>query len=404
MKLGKLFLPLLVLALSGCGILKQKAAEYHLGRAHKAIASASPSPAEIEAAFASIDKALAYAPGSDRAVEMLEELSAAAARNGYARAQELEAGSLKKVLAANPANWHARLALIDFLSARGDTGGLESQAAQAQAAGAGEAARYCGLLAALSARSSALPWLESEGYLALNKSSEVLLEKAAAYAAAAASIQALKAEAQRLAASDPSLKSSAPQALSSAAEVASADALRDPQALKRVADFSARTAAEEPFRKAVELAVQGNAALVKKEYSKARAFYQGALNHYPGLTDAKRQLAETDFQEGASLAAVAGDRKTAAGLLYKAYGGAREIIESGANSALPFVKPDKFLGEVYALKAADLAALRAVEGKRLKNTARLEAEFKAALDEALKLNPEGRLARELLDRYSREGF
>lgn len=405
MKNGKILgVALAAVLLTGCGMLKQKAAEYHLGKARKTISAQTPQPAEIEAAFASIDRALSYAPGSDRAVELLEELSAAAARIGFAKASELQAASLGKVLAVNPANWHARLAMIDFLSARGDTGGLEAQAVQAQAAGADPAGRYCGLLAALTARASALPWLESEGYLALNKSPEVLLEKAAAYTAAAASVQALKAEAQKLAASDPTLKAAAPQALSSAAEVASADALKDQAALKRVADFSARVAAEEPFRKAVEMAVQGNAALVKKDYSRARAFYQGALNHYPGMTDARRQLAETDFQEGASIGAAAGDPKAASRLLYRAYGGVRDLIGSGVPGALPFVKPEKFLGEAYALKAADLAALRAVEGKRLRDTARLEAEFKAALDEALKLNPEGRLASELLDRYNREGF
>lgn len=390
--------------LSGCGMLKQKAAEYHLGKAKKTIASQAPQPAEIEAAFASIDSAISYAPGSDRAVELLEELAAAAARTGFARAADLQAASLKKALALDPANWPARLAMIDFLSARGDTGGLEAQAVQSQAAGADPAGRYCGLLAALTARASALPWLESEGYLALTKSPEVLLEKASAYAAAAASVQALKAEAQRLAASDPTLKAAAPQTLSSAAEVASADALKDAAALKRVQDFNVRAVAEEPFRKAVEMAVQGNAALVKKEYSRARAFYQGALNHYPGMTDARRQLAETDFQEGASVAAAAGDPKAASQLLYRAYGGVKGVIESGPSPALPFVKPEKFLGEAYALKAADLAALRTVEGRRLKNTAKLEAEFKAALDEALKLNPEGRLASELLDRYNKEGF
>jgi len=36
--------------------------------------------------------------------------------------------------------------------------------------------------------------------------------------------------------------------------------------------------------------------------------------------------------------------------------------------------------------------------------ARFETEFKAALHEALKLSPEGRLARELLERYTKEGF
>jgi len=400
-----LTLALTVSFLSGCGMLKQKAAEYYLGRAHKTATAAAPRSAEIEAAFASVDKAISYAPDSERAVELLEELAAAAAKSGFSGAQDLEAASLKKAISLNPANWYARLALIDFLAARGDTGGLEAQAAQAQALTAGgPAARYCALLAALTARSSALPWLESEGYLALNKSYEVLMEKAAAYSAAAASVQALKTEVQGLAASDPSLKTAAPKALSSAAEVASVDALRDPEAARRVADFNAKAAAGEPFAKAVEMVVQGNAALVKKEYSKARAFYQGALNRYPGLADARRQLAETDFQEGASLAAAAGDPKTAARLLYGAYSGARDVIASGAGSALPFVKPEKFLGEVYALKAADLAALRAVEGKRLKNPAKLETEFKAALDEALKLNPEGRLAGEMLDRYNKEGF
>jgi hypothetical protein len=385
-------------------MIKQKAAEYHLGQARKAVLSGNPTPAELQAAFASVDKAIRYAPASDRAVEVVEELAAAAAKSGFAGGAELEAASLKKALALNPGNWHARLAVIDFLSERGDTGGLESQAAQALEAGTGPAGHYCAVLAALSARSAALPWLESEGYLALNKSPEVLLEKAAAYAAAAASVEALKAEAQKLAASDPSLKTAAPQALSSAAEVASADALRDPAALRRVQYFNSRVAEDQPFRKAVEMAVQGNAALVRKEYSKARAFYQGALNHYPGMTDARRQLAETDFQEGASLGAVASDPRAAAALLYKAYGGANELIAAGAEAALPFVKPEKFRGEIYALKAADLAALRAVEGKRLRNTAKLEAEFKAALGEALKLNPEGRLAAELLDRYNREGF
>lgn len=408
MKHGELLvLALTASLLSGCGMLKQKAAEYHLGQARKVIGAPGAKPAEIEAAFASIDKAISYAPNSDRAIELLEELSAAAGKTGYARAADLQAASLKKALSLNPANWHARLAMIDFLSARGDTGGLEAQAVQAQAAdaaGADAAGRYCGVLAALTARASALPWLDAEGYLALNKSPEVLLEKGAAYASAAASVETLKAEAQKLAASDPTLKAAAPQVLSSAAEVASADALRDPAALRRVQYFNSRVASDAPFRKAVEMAVQGNAALVRKEYSKARAFYQGALNHYPGMADARRQLAETDFQEGAALGAVASDPKAAAALLYKAYGGANELIGAGAESVLPFVKPEKFRGEIYALKAADLAALRAVEGKRLRNTARLEAEFKGALDEALKLNPEGRLASELLDRYNREGF
>ena len=216
----------------------------------------------------------------------------------------------------------------------------------------------------------------------------------------------MKAELEKMAASDTGVKKFAPAALVSASEVAVADALRDPGAVAAVAAFNARAGSDKAFRKAVELTVQGNAALVKKEYSQARAYYQGALNHYPALIDARRQLAETDFQEGASLAAVGENQKAAAQLLYKAYGGASAVINEALKTGnlIPFIKPARFLGETYSLKAADLAALRAVEGKRLKNTAKLEADFKSALDEALKLNPEGRLARELLERYTKEGF
>ncbi len=396
------------LVLSGCGMLKQKAAEHYLGRARRTALSQNPPQAAVEAAFADIEKALSYAPESGEAVELLGRLADSASKNGFAGAQELEASALKKALAASPLNWSARESLINYFAARGDTGGLEAMAAQAQElfSSGGPGQRYCALLAGLAARASALPWLESEAYLSLNKAPETLFEKAAAYEAGMEKVRSMKAEAEKMAAADPGVRKTAPAALVSASEVAAADALRDPEAGAAVAGFNARAGSDKTFRKAVEMAVQGNAALVKKEYSQARAFYQGALNHYPGLIDARRQLAETDFQEGASLAAVGEDRKAAAQLLYKAYGGASEVINEALKTGnlIPFIKPARFLGETYSLKAADLAALRAVEGKHLRNTAKLEADFKAALDEALKLNPEGRLARELLERYTKEGF
>lgn len=394
--------------LAGCGMAKEKAAEYYLGKARKTASAQNPGQAEVTGAFADIDRALKYAPDSPAAIELLGRLAETAAKSGFAGAQELESAALKKALAASPLNWNAREALTNFYSARGDTGGLEAMAAQAQELyGSGDAgAKYCALLSGLAARASALPWIESEAYLSLNKAPETLFEKAAAYEAGARKVLALKAELEKLNATDPSLRKAAPAALASAAEVAAADALRDPAAMEAIYAFNARLAAEPAFKKAVEQAVQGNAALVRKDYAQARAYYQGALNHYPALIDARRQLAEADFQEGAALAAAGENRKSASQLLYKAYGGISAVIGEAARggSLVPFLKPARFLGESYSLKAACLAALRAVEGDRLRNTARLEAEFKGALDEALKLNPEGRLARELLERYTREGF
>ena len=405
-KLPALFLSAALL--SGCGLAKQKAAEYYLGKARPAAAAQNPSPADLEAAFAATDKALGYAPGSEQAVALLEELADAAGRAGFSRGQELQSASLRRALELAPLNWYAREALVNFYAARGDTAALEGLAAQARGMAKLDegAVKYCALLTALAARASAVPWLESEAYLAMNKTPELFFEKAAAYSAAAADVAALKAEAEKLSASDPAVKQAAPAALLSAAEISSADALRAPAAVARAVAFNGRAGAEPAFKKSVEMAVQGNAALVKKEYSQARAYYQGALQHNPDLLDARRQLAETDFQEGAALAAAGGDPKVSAQLLYKAYGEADAAIALTLKGAepLPFIKPEKFLGELYALKAADLAALRAVEGRRLRNTTKLEKEFKISLDEAVKLNPEGRLARELLERYSKEGF
>jgi hypothetical protein len=404
-------LPTLFLAavlLSGCGMMKQKAAGYYLGRARREASAQNAGPAALEAAFSDLDRAASYAPDSEQIVAMLEDLADASGKNGFSKGQELAAASLKKIISLSPRNWSARQALTGFYASLGDTDGLAALAAQAEALedSPGTKARYCAMLSAMAARASALPWLESEGYRALNKTPDDFFDRTAAYADAAGRLPAMKAALDKLAASDPSVKTAAPAELVSAAEVSAADALRFPAAVARVMDFNVRVGSDTVFRKAVAMTVQGNASLVKRDYPQARAFYQGALNQYPGLLDARRQMAETDFQEGAALAASGGDTRQAAKLLYRAYGGAAEVIAAAlkTGNVLPFIEPDKFLGEVYALKAADLAALRAVEGKRLRNKAGLEAEFKASLDEAVRLDPEGSLARQLLEQYSREGF
>jgi hypothetical protein len=401
-------LALCALLLSGCGLLKEKAADFYLGKARKTAELQAPTEGEVKAAFADIEKALGYAPGSQQAVDVLGRLADAASKGGFPGAQELEVAALKKALAGSPLNWAARTALTGFLAARGDTGGLEAMAAQAAglAASAEPGVKYCALLAGLYARASALPWLESEAYLAMNKSPEILFEKAAAYGAAAAKALELKGKLEKLHLESLDAKKSAPAGLLSAAEVAISDSMGDIRVYSAIVAFNQRAAANQAFRKGVELTVQGNVALVKKEYAQARAFYQGALNHYPVLLDPRRQLAETDFQEGAALAAVGGNSRAAAQLLYKSLAGVTAVLQQpeGYGNQIPFIKPQRFLGEAWALKAAVLAALRATQGARLKQAAKLEAEFKAALDEALKLNPEGRLARELLERYTKEGF
>ncbi|HBA60568.1 MAG TPA: hypothetical protein DCZ92_07075 [Elusimicrobia bacterium] len=401
------------LLLTGCGLFKQKAAGYYLDKARAAAQKQNLTPAEADAAFAQIEKSCSYAPGSAQAVTVLEDLAEAAVKSGYAKAQELELNALKKMIAADAHFWPAREALINFLAARGDVSGLADEAINAEriASGAGKGepgVRYCALLAQLAATASAAPWIASEASLNVNKSPSAFFEKAGIYSSAVAKSSDLRKELEKLAATDPTLKQAAPAELVSAAEVAAADALKDPDEIDRAQEFNERVEAEPAFKRAVDMTVQGNTALVAKDYTKARAFYQGALAQYPGLMDARRQLAEVDFQEGVRLAAVGESKKEANLLLGRAYAGVNSVIKDSVITPnyIPFLKRDKFLGETYALKAATLSAMRAVEGPKLKKPtlARLEKEFKASLDEALKLSPEGRLARELLERYTKEGF
>lgn len=406
----RLALALCLLPLAGCGLLKQKSADYYLAKARKTAELPAPGEAQVRAAFADIDKALDHAPASEAAVPLLRRLSQLASKGGFPAAQELEAGALKKALAAAPANWAAREALTGYYAERGDTGGLEALAEQARSlslsASGDPRARYAAALSGLYARAAALPWLESEAYLAINKSPEKLFSAAAACAAGYRGALELQAAALKLAAADPGLRMGAPKELASAAEVAAGDALGDGRAREAVLAFAAAAEADPAFRKAVEQTVLGNAALLKKDFAQARAYYQGALNHYPGLTEARRQLAEADFQEGAALAATGADPAVSSRLLYKAYAALGPVLAEAAASGpkIPFIRPQRFAGEAWSLKAACVAALRAVQGGKLKNAARMEAEFKGALDEALKLNPEGRLAREMLERYTKEGF
>ena len=182
--------------------------------------------------------------------------------------------------------------------------------------------------------------------------------------------------------------------------------LADLLAREKIKNALGLLAANAGFKKALEITVEGNKALVKKDYSRARAFYQGALANYPAFLDARKQQVEADFQEGASLAILNENRQAARALLLRAYKGSAEVIEAGLGkgNCMPFAGADKFMSEIYALRAAVISALGAVEKPGPRQKPRMEKDFKEALDAAVKFNPDNRIARELLERYAKDGF
>lgn len=398
----------LLVFLSGCGWLKGKMAGHYLSKARKTASEDSASQAEIEKAYFDIAKSLKYDPGAPEAVAVLEKLTDTASRGGSLNAFDLEMGVLGMVLEKDRYNWPAWLAAINAVSIRGDVYALNEAAVKLEAlASAKDNPRpYETMLALTLCYAASAPWVESEGLLNLNKDPDIVVKDAVEYARLLGRAGDLKKKIEAMAASDPAAGKNAPPGLVSSVEVVLNDLFRNPAETARLGATVAKIGGEPGFAKAVELTIKGNASLMRKEYSQARALYESAQQHYPGFIDAIKQAAEVDFQEGAGMALAGGNLKEARQLLYSAYEATDEVIEEAREKTnwLPFVTREKFLADTYSVRAAVISAIRAIEKKKLKNKAGLEKEFKAALDQAVKLNPGGKLARDLLERYAKEGF
>ena len=395
-------------AFAGCGTIREKASGYYLSKASETLSSQNPSQAAIEKAYADIGHSLDYLPSSRRALDVLEQLTEKSYKSGFSGGVDLEIAILKRVLRASPANWPAYAAAVNALSVRGDLYSLNGLASRLEALGSSKDNRqpYETSMALALCYASMAPWVESEGYLSLNKDPDTLIEKAREYSRVRRRAEELQASIVRMDSASPDLRHKVPQALLSSADVALADLARSGPEAERIYASVAKMEAEPAFLKAVGLTVQGNNALVKKDYSGARAFYQSAIQNFPGFIDARKQLVEVDFQEGAGMALTGGGPQVGNQLLYRAYDESDAVIEVALESPswMPFMSRDKFLADTYAIRAAVISAVNAIEKGRLKNKAKLKKEFKDALDEAVRLNPQGKLAKELLERYTKEGF
>jgi len=399
---------LVAVSLMGCAMVKEKVSGYYLSRVLKTLALQNPSQAELETAYSDIGKSLDYRPASRRSLETLEELTEKANKAGFARGFDLEIAILKRVLRGSPSNWPVYSAVINALSVRGDLYSLNALAARLEAENSSKDAPqpYATSMTLALCYASMAPWVESEGYLSLNKAPDTLIEKAREYTRVRRRAEELQRAIARMDAADPVLKKKVPEELLSSVEVALGDLAGSGPEAERVYASVAKMDAEPAFIKAVSLTVQGNVALVKKDYSQARALYQSAVQNYPDFLDARKQLVEVDFQEGAGMILTGAGVKAGKQLLYRAYEESDAVIETALEKPgwMPFMTKDKFLADTYSIRAAVISAVSSIEKGRLKNKAKLEKEFKAALDEAVRLNPQGKLARDLLERYSKEGF
>ncbi len=409
MKTFKLTVVLAVAAaLAGCGMIKEKVSGYYLSKARETLSAPSPSQTVLEKAYADIGHSLDYLPSSRRALEALEQLTEKSYKAGFARGLDLEIAILKRTLRKSPTNWPVYAAAVNALSARGDLYSLNGLASSLSTLNSRKdnPQPYETSMALALCYAAMVPWVESEGYLSLNKDPDALIEKAHEYSRVRRRAEESQALLASMDSANPALRGKVQQALLSSADVALGDLAKSRSEAARIYASVAKMDTEPAFLKAVSLTVQGNNALVKKDYSGARSLYQSAMQNYPGFIDARKQLVEVDFQEGAGMVLTGESLKAGKQLLYTAYDESDAVIESALESPswMPFMTRDKFLADTYSIRAAVISAVNAIEKGRLKNKAKLEKEFKEALNEAVRLNPQGRLAKDLLERYTKEGF
>jgi hypothetical protein len=404
-------LPVFVLLFSSCSMIKSKASRYYLSKAEKIHKANVLSDKDLKKAYIYIEKSLQYNPQAFKALNLLEDLTDSAYRGGYSDALEMEVNVLKRYLNKNPYNWNAYLLIINALALRGDVfvlneiaGNLLVTTEFLKSKNAKDKNYFHANLTLGLCYGTIIPWIESEGYLNINRNSQKVIEKTKEYMEFMDKLYEVSVLIKKMAATDKILEKNALPRLLNSYTIALEDIMKNTSEVLRMKAIAEKIKTDKQFVKGISMTVEGNMQFMKKDFSRARIMYAGAVGNYPDFIDAKKQIAEIDFQQGALLA-IKGDKKSAIQLLYKAYEEMDDIIELlERGNQMPFVSKSKFSAETYSLKAAIISAINALKKGNARSKLALEREFKYYLDKAVKHNPENRLARDLLDRYAREGF
>lgn len=386
---------------SGCSKIKSGLSKRCLSKAGR-ILSTTDSPGELTRAFGLIEKSLEYDPDSVAALEFLDETAQAKHRKGFARALELETKILKKYLLSHPRKWDAYTMLINVASFQGNVRLLRETAKSLENV---PVFSYPANLALGFAYCELLPWIASQGHISSARDAEVLLEKADEFLSVTEKLKSVASEITKAQLNDPGLKKTVSTRLLSSYEVALQDADKRSPEIARMRRVMAKIKSDPSMKKALRSTVDGNRHLAQKDYSRARACYLSALVESPGFVDARHQLVNIDFQEGA-VEATDGNMQVAKQLLNKAYSGSIEVLRhlKKYENCMPFQTVNKVLAQAYSMRAAILSALHTLGESGHMEPADMEREFKASLEEAIRLNPESKLARDLLERYAKYGF
>ncbi|GAB4032536.1 MAG: hypothetical protein Fur0012_11180 [Elusimicrobiota bacterium] len=402
-KLTFFIIAVFALHFSGCGYYHKKMAERYLKKAEEISLKQEASQEELDSVYEYLSKALDHNPNLPKALEISEKTAQASAAGGYFRPSELNMELVNKYLKLNPHSWQVYLNLISAYSIKGDLLSLESviNKLNSSASRLSPQDKLTAKLLTAICYYNLIPWLQSEGYLSVNTNSDNLLSNLNRYSDYMGRARTLKEEIQK----ESSGLSSIDREITYAYEIAINEAFKDEKEAARTLKLYELTKQDQNYLKALKYTADGNAFLAKKEYANARVYYNAAINNYPGMINAKKQIIETDFQQAMSEALSQKGTSQLKETLYDCYQEIKDLIQDQpySDSMIPFVTRDKFLSESYSLKAALLTAIMTLEDMRPAKKARVKAEIEDALNKSIELYPQNKMARDLFERNRKDG-
>lgn len=390
----KLIFLIFIFSFVSCNFIKSKMGDYYLSKAKKIANSEEVSEKDIDSFYDYMMKSLDYKTDIKESVSMVEEVTQASLKAGYVKAYENELKFFKKYVERNPKAWEVYLNIINIFSLKGDLYNLNNLKEDFEKKALSD--KNFKLLSFI-VETNLLYWSEVYGQLSLNNSYDEMMDYLSKYCSYFKDINNVKNL------NDESFFKDADSGLYYYFSTTLSDFLNKAKNVKRNCDLYSRINSDSNFSKIVRYTIDGNRYLSKKEYSNAVIYYKAAVSLNEEFYDAKKNLIEAEFQNKLSLSLMKRDKTDAENLVYDKMSEIDDMIriKDGELSSLPFYYNDKFVSQLYSLKAAMIMVL--IDENTPKNKKeRLENSIKTSIENSLKYDPQNKMAKEILARLNQK--
>lgn len=380
---------LLFFTLSSCNVLKDKIGDYYFNKAKNIVLKDEATEKEIDNFYNYLMKALDYKKNLPGSIELVDNVTTQSLRAGYIKAYENQLKFLKKYIEINPYEWDAYSEIINIYSIKGDLGNLSKLDDEINKRTIDDK-NFKALSFII--KTSILYWSMAYGELSLNSNYDDVygwLRKYCGYAKNLIEIKSLY---------DNKFFDDINSSLKYYLDNMIADFSTKEDEINYNCEIYNKIMGNDDFKKIVKYTISGNYHLSKKEYSNAIIYYKAALNIDENFAYTKKALIEAEFQNQLSLSLMKRDKTELENFIYDKLQDIEDLIYMG-RVFFPFINRDKFLSQLYSLKAAMIKVILAGDITSIKKK-KLESEFKKSVMEALKYDPKNQLAKELFDRIN----